>query len=79
MSRWEVHLARKPVGLLLGAGAGPGATMLLKQMWTLIRRDAMPDATDEDRSWGEVLAAAALRGAIFSAAKAATERKVSPR
>lgn len=36
-------------------------------------RDA-PDATDEHRSWGEVLLAATLQGAVFGGVKAAIDR-----
>ena len=33
-----------------------------------------PNATDEDRGWGEILAAAALQGAIFAVVRAAVDR-----
>jgi hypothetical protein len=32
------------------------------------------NATDEDRSWGEILVAAALQGAVFALVKAAVDR-----
>ena len=34
----------------------------------------VPDATDRDYTWRQVVVAAAVQGAIFGAAKAATER-----
>lgn len=68
-------LAYKPVGLLLGVGAGVLAGVIFKQAWKLAAGDVdTPDATDEGRGWGEVLAAAALQGAIFAVVKAAVDR-----
>jgi predicted metal-dependent enzyme (double-stranded beta helix superfamily) len=68
-------LAYKPVGLLLGVGAGMVAGALFKQVWKMAAGDDdAPNATDEDRGWGEVLAAAALQGVIFAVVKAAVDR-----
>lgn len=68
-------LAYKPVGLLLGIGAGMLAGAVFKQVWKMTAGDDdAPDATDEDRGWGEILAAAALQGAIFAVVKAAVDR-----
>jgi len=75
MSRLVGKLAYKPVGLLLGAGAGLVAGIVFKQVWKHIGGDDdTPNATDEDRGWGEILAAAALQGAIFALTKAAVDR-----
>jgi hypothetical protein len=68
-------LAYRPVGLLLGLGAGAVAGFVFKEVWKLAAGDDdAPNATDEDRGWGEVLAAAALQGAIFSLVRAAVDR-----
>jgi hypothetical protein len=68
-------VALKPVNLALGIAAGAIAGMLFKQVWKLASGDEdAPDAGDEDRGWGEVLAAAALQGAIFAVVKAAVHR-----
>jgi hypothetical protein len=65
----------KPVGFLLGAAAGMIAGMVFKQVWRMASGDEeAPDATDESRGWGEVLAAAALQGIIFAVVKAAIDR-----
>jgi predicted metal-dependent enzyme (double-stranded beta helix superfamily) len=75
MNSTAVKVAYKPVGLLLGAGAGILSGVIFKQIWKLAGRDDdAPDATDEDRSWGEILTAAALQGAIFAVVKAAVDR-----
>jgi hypothetical protein len=68
-------LAYKPVGLLLGVGAGALAGLIFKQVWKAAAGDDdAPTPTDEDRGWGEILAAAALQGAIFAVVRAAVER-----
>ncbi|MFI6422908.1 DUF4235 domain-containing protein [Streptomyces sp. NPDC050842] len=68
-------VAYRPVGLALGAVSGAVAGAVFKQVWkTLGHEEDAPDATDQDRSWPEVLAAAALQGAIFAGIKAAVDR-----
>ncbi|MFF7356686.1 MULTISPECIES: DUF4235 domain-containing protein [Streptomyces] len=69
-------IAYKPVGLALGAVSGMAAGALFKQTWKTLGHDedAAPDATDEERSWREVLLAATLQGAIFAGVKAAVDR-----
>ncbi|MEV4638926.1 DUF4235 domain-containing protein [Actinoplanes sp. NPDC049548] len=68
-------VAYKPVGLLLGIGAGAIAGFVFKEVWKLASGDDdAPNATDEDRGWGEIIAAAALQGAIFATVKALVDR-----
>ncbi|WP_418960360.1 DUF4235 domain-containing protein [Streptomyces tritici] len=68
-------IAYKPIGLTLGTLSGMAAGALFKQAWKMIGHDEdAPDATDESRSWREVLVAAALQGAIFAVVKAAVDR-----
>jgi uncharacterized protein DUF4235 len=68
-------IAYKPVGILLGIGAGAVAGLVFKEVWKMAAGDDdAPNATDEERGWGEILAAAALQGAIFSIVKAAVDR-----
>lgn len=68
-------LAYKPVGIILGMAAGAVAGAVFKQIWKIASGDDdAPNATDEDRGWGEILAAAALQGAIFAVVKAAVDR-----
>ncbi|WP_030689624.1 DUF4235 domain-containing protein [Streptomyces globisporus] len=68
-------IAYKPVGLALGAASGLIASAAFKQAWKMIGHDDdAPDATDEDRTWQEVLLAAGLQGAIFAVVKAAVDR-----
>lgn len=65
----------KPVGLALGATAGMLASFAFKRVWRAVAgEDRAPTAVDEDRRWAEVLAAAALQGAIFAVVKAAMDR-----
>jgi len=75
MSGLARRIAYKPVGLALGATAGLVSGLVFKQVWKLVEGDQdAPNATDEDRGWGEVLIAAALQGAIFALVKAAVDR-----
>ncbi|MGW9213456.1 DUF4235 domain-containing protein [Embleya sp. NPDC055664] len=69
------NVAYKPVGLVLGAAAGMIAGVVFKQSWKMITGDDdAPDATDEDRTWAQVLLAAGLQGAIFAVVKPAVDR-----
>jgi Protein of unknown function (DUF4235) len=75
MTKLVGKIAYKPVGLVLGAAAGAVSGLVFKQIWRRVADDDdAPNATDEDRSWGEILAAAALQGAIFAVVKAAVDR-----
>jgi uncharacterized protein DUF4235 len=68
-------VAFKPINLALGVGAGALAGLVFKQVWKLASGDDdAPDAGDEDRGWGEIIAAAALQGAIFAVVKAVVHR-----
>lgn len=68
-------VAYKPVGLLLGIGAGAVAGFVFKEIWKFASGDDdAPNATDEHRGWGEIIAAAALQGAIFATVKALVDR-----
>jgi hypothetical protein len=65
----------KPVAALFGMAGALIAGMVLKRTWKLFaRRQDAPGAGDVERGWGEVLAAAALRGAIAGTVKAALHR-----
>jgi Protein of unknown function (DUF4235) len=68
-------LVYRPVGLVAGAVASLVAEMLFRQVWTLAAGEPdAPDALDQEHSWGEILASAALQGAIFALVKAAVDR-----
>lgn len=70
-----LKIAYKPVGLALGAASGLLAGVAFKQTWKIIEGESdAPDAMDEDRSWQQILIAAAIHGAIFAVVKAAVER-----
>lgn len=67
-------VAYKPVGVLLSVAAGAVAGLAYRQVWRRFSARDAPHATDEDRGWGEILAAAALHGVIFAVVKAAVDR-----
>ncbi|MER7943630.1 DUF4235 domain-containing protein [Streptomyces sp. NPDC094458] len=69
------RIAYKPVGLALGAASGMIAGAAFKQTWKIIEGEGdAPDALDEDRSWRQILLAAAIQGAVFAVVKAAVDR-----
>ncbi|WKX16356.1 DUF4235 domain-containing protein [Streptomyces sp. NL15-2K] len=68
-------IAYKPVGMAMGAVSGVLAGAMFKQVWKKLgHEEDAPDATDEDRTWREVVSAAVLQGAIFAGVKAAVDR-----
>ncbi|WP_031082176.1 DUF4235 domain-containing protein [Streptomyces sp. NRRL WC-3549] len=70
-----VEIMYKPVGLALGLTGGLLAGAVFKQVWKAVGgQGEAPEPTDRDRGWTEVLAAAALQGAVFSTVKAAVGR-----
>ncbi|GAA4570672.1 DUF4235 domain-containing protein [Micromonospora coerulea] len=75
MSKGIGRVAYKPVGVMFGLAAGTVAGVIFRQVWKMTAGDGeAPSATDEDRGWGEILAAAALQGAIFAVVRAAVDR-----
>jgi hypothetical protein len=67
----------RPVGLVSSIAGGVIAGVVFKQVWKRVRPGAEPDAPkalESEYSVGEVLAAAALQGAIFAVVKAGIER-----
>jgi hypothetical protein len=68
-------LLYKPLSLGASLAGGLVAGMLFKQIWKLASGESeAPEATSDEYGWGEVLAAAALEGAIFGLVKAAIDR-----
>src|SRR5262249_3798695 len=70
-----MKLLYRPFGLVAGALAGLMAGAIFKRIWTLVAdEEDKPDATDKQRSWTEVVSAAALQGAVFGGVRAAVDR-----
>ena len=65
----------KLMGMLVSVLGGVLAGAVFKQVWKVaFGEEDAPKATDADRSWREILLAAALQGAIFGLVKAAVDR-----
>ena len=65
----------KPLGVAFGALGGVLAGSVFKAVWKRVAHEEdAPKATEENRTWREVLAAAALQGATFGLVKAAVDR-----
>jgi hypothetical protein len=68
-------LLYKPFSLAFGIAGGVVAGEIFKRVWKAVAgADEPPKPTSADYGWGEVLAAAAIQGAIFAAVKAAVDR-----
>lgn len=65
----------KPIGLAVKVLGGIVARAIFKRVWGAAahEKDA-PKATDARKGWGEVLAGATVRGAVFGGVKAAADR-----
>jgi Protein of unknown function (DUF4235) len=70
-----IRLLYRPLGLGFSVAGGIVAGALFKQLWKLAAgEEDAPKATEEDRTWREVLLAAALQGVIFAVVKAVVDR-----
>ncbi|MBA2310809.1 MAG: DUF4235 domain-containing protein [Pseudonocardiales bacterium] len=75
MSGKAAKIAYKPIGLIISVLGGVLASVVFGQLWKRISgEDEAPDATSDDYGTREVLAAAALQGAVFGVVKAAVDR-----
>lgn len=64
-----------PFGTVASIAAGAVASAVFGKIWSLARReDEPPEPRDRDRSVGEILTAAVLRGAVFAGTQAAADR-----
>jgi Protein of unknown function (DUF4235) len=71
MNKLWYRLVTLAVSLLGGLLAGA----IVKKAWQLTAgQDDVPEATDEDRSWAEVLLAAGLQGVVSGLIKAVLDR-----
>ena len=65
----------RPLGLVASILGGLAAGALFKSLWKRIaNEEEPPEATQADRSWKEIVPAAALQGAVFGAVKAGVDR-----
>ena len=75
MANKTAKLAYRPVGLLTSLAAGSVASAIFKQIWKRVaHEDDAPDALQSEYTFGKVLLAAAIQGAIFAVIKAAIDR-----
>jgi hypothetical protein len=65
----------KPFGLIVSVLGGLAAGAAFKRIWRAVAHESdAPDAKDLQRGWREIVAAAALQGAVFGAVKAVVDR-----
>jgi hypothetical protein len=68
-------LAYKPLGLFFSVLGGLIAGALFKRVWRAFAQESdAPQATDQNKGWGEVITAAAAQGAVFGGVKAVIDR-----
>ena len=63
-----------PFSVVGGLLAGALAKKLFEQAWQLFDDEEPPEREHRDATWGKVIAAAALEGAIFRATRTAVDR-----
>jgi hypothetical protein len=63
-----------PFSVVGGLLAGFAGKKLFDQIWSVIDEEEPPEAEHREATWGKVLAAAALQGAIFRVTKIAVDR-----
>ena len=64
----------KPFAIVVGLIAGLIGRKVFEQVWGMIAEDDPRDADDRDGSWGEILASAAIGGAIVRVVQALVRR-----
>jgi hypothetical protein len=70
-----MSLLYRPVGLLVSVLGGVVAGAVFRQVWMRVSDEPdPPHPTDRSYGWKEVLAAAAIEGAIFGLVRAAIDR-----
>ena len=62
-----------PVSIAIGLLAGAVGKKTFNQLWGLIDEEEPPDSKHRDVSWGRLLLAGAIQGAIFRAVKEASD------
>ncbi len=74
-SEGTMNVLYKPWGAITGMVGGAIAAAAFKRIWQLFSDDNdAPDALDRSRSWLQIVAVAALEGAIYGGIKALVER-----
>jgi hypothetical protein len=63
-----------PVSIVAGLLAGLLGKKLFEQVWAIFDDEEPPESEHRDATWGKVITAAALQGAIFRATKEAVDR-----
>jgi Protein of unknown function (DUF4235) len=63
-----------PVSVIAGLIAGFLGRKTFEQVWGVIDTEEPPQPDHRQASWGKVIAAAALEGAVFRATRAAVDR-----
>jgi hypothetical protein len=63
-----------PVSALNGLLAGFIGKKTFRGLWSLLDKQEPPDPKQRDASWGKVIAALLLQGAVFGAARGIVDR-----
>ncbi len=70
-----IKVVYKPFALIVSVLGGLVGSVLFTRVWRAIAHEEdTPDPLDRERGWGEILASAALQGAVFAGVKAAMDR-----
>ena len=70
----DVKLLYKPFGIIVGLLAGALGRAIFSKVWGLIDEKEPPESTTLKTTWGKLVLATAVQGAIFRAVRAVVTR-----
>ena len=75
VDRAIIKTAYKPVGVIASVAAGALASAIFGRVWRAVAgAKSAPKATDQAKSWADILPAAALHGLVYATVKAVVIR-----
>ena len=75
LDRAIIKITYKPVGVIASVAAGLLASAIFGRLWRAVAGEKhAPEATDQAKSWADILPAAALHGLVYATVKALVSR-----
>ena len=75
LDRAIIKITYKPVGVIASVAAGMLASAIFGRLWRAVAGEKhAPQASDQAKSWADILPAAALHGLVYGTVKAVADR-----